>query len=120
MWVAALIGTEAEGIVYLFAACDRAYFYEQLVTTTDPEYRDRFTDLPIGSRLKHCAISAELTLANELEIVAAAPEPKNCVRQAVAQSSRTNDRPCKPTAAREHTRLIRPSWRLRLPGIFGT
>lgn len=77
--VASLIGSEAEDIVYTFCACDREYFYRQILTSQPPEYRDRFT----GARfmLAHQSLRGfcELTMANQLEIVshsAAFPTPQ--------------------------------------------
>ena len=67
--VAAVIGPEAEALVYFYGACDRQYTYEQIISEAQPRYRDRFTCetyIPQNSLL---VSFCELTLANELEIV---------------------------------------------------
>lgn len=65
--LAALIGTEAEQIVYLYAGCDRAFCYPRLAEEGAP-FRDRFTgtesDLPSRTRRD----LAEITAANELDL----------------------------------------------------
>ena len=73
-----LIGTEAEEIVYLYAACDRASVYPQVGRRSPVRFRDRFSgdefvpdDLLFRSLL-------ELTFANELELARADP---TCVEQ---------------------------------------
>ena len=41
--IAGLIGTEAEGITYLYGACDRQAFYPRIGTSSQLTYSDRFT-----------------------------------------------------------------------------
>jgi hypothetical protein len=69
--LAAVIGAEAEWIVRLYAGCDRDFSYPRLV---DGPVKDRFTgdvlDPPLASRRD----LAELTVANELDIVNVNPE----------------------------------------------
>ena len=66
--IANVIGDEAEALVYIYAACDRAYFYPQLRRDDRAEFKDRFTgrtsylDAPL---MKHFC---ELTIANELDV----------------------------------------------------
>ena len=78
---AALLGEDAERIVYVFAACDREYFYKQLLKPEEPAYRDRFTGAIYRLNPEAFRDICELTLANELEILAAAPGPnRSCGR----------------------------------------
>ncbi|MGW0363754.1 DUF6817 domain-containing protein [Streptomyces sp. NPDC002990] len=65
--LAAVIGEEAERIVYLYAACDRAASYPTLACE-EAAFRDRFTGRvhspAVGSRRDF----AELSAANELDL----------------------------------------------------
>ncbi|MFJ5776524.1 DUF6817 domain-containing protein [Streptomyces sp. NPDC093094] len=65
--LAALIGTEAEEIVYAYGSCDRAASYPVLAEPGSP-LRDRFTGRAAdpGPRLRRDL--AELTAANELDL----------------------------------------------------
>lgn len=65
--LAGVIGAEAEEIVYLYAACDRAASHPSLA---DPEavFRDRFTGLVHTPALALRRDLAELTAANELDL----------------------------------------------------
>ncbi|MBT2480768.1 DUF6817 domain-containing protein [Streptomyces sp. ISL-94] len=69
---AAVIGVEAEEIVYLYAACDRAASYPSLADR-EAAFRDRFT-----GRVHSPAVSlrrdlAELSAANELDLARTDP-----------------------------------------------
>ncbi|CAM5615084.1 DUF6817 domain-containing protein [Streptomyces avidinii] len=65
--LAAVIGEEAEEIVYMYAACDRAASYPTLACE-EPAFRDRFTGRvhsPAGQLRRDFA---ELSAANELDL----------------------------------------------------
>jgi hypothetical protein len=66
--VAAIIGEEAEELVYFYAACDREYTYRRIISGGQPVYRDRFTERSFQPDPMTLAAFSELTLANELEI----------------------------------------------------
>ncbi len=66
--VAGLIGSEAERLVYFYAACDRAYFYPRLAREKAPSFKDRFTDAVTYPDSAHLIAFCELTLANELDV----------------------------------------------------
>jgi hypothetical protein len=68
--VAEIIGQEAEGIVYMFCACDRTFFHSGLARETNPEYRDRFTDTRRRLDAAELRDFCELTIADRLDIVA--------------------------------------------------
>ena len=72
--VAAIIGDQAEEIVYHFCACDREVFYPSLESTDPPPFPDRFSgeDRELTPRLM--ADLCELTVANEVEIASRNPE----------------------------------------------
>lgn len=63
-----IIGNEAESIVYLYCACDREYFWEQIRTTTKLKFKNRFTNElhPLSSQ--QINDFCELSVANEIEI----------------------------------------------------
>jgi len=66
--IAAIIGEEAEQIVYIYGACDRDFLYKQIGIDQRPEYRDRFTGNIFRLSPRSLADFCELTMANELEI----------------------------------------------------
>jgi hypothetical protein len=70
--LAAVVGTEAEKLVYLYAGCDRTFSYPNLA---EPEggFRDRFTGAILHPSLRWRRDFAELTVANELDVVGANP-----------------------------------------------
>lgn len=128
--VAAIIGEEAERIAYVFGACDREYFYREILTTPEPEYRDRLTRkksrLPADVFRDLC----ELTLANELEIVRAAENPAKRVGEQLRAVLERMAAWASPGAVKELARVVggrdAPSaasrgkdahrwWRLRWP-----
>jgi hypothetical protein len=65
----AITGAEAERLVYFYASCDRRFSYPQLAKRTGP-FKDRFTDTVLRPPLRLRRDFAELTAANELDIVA--------------------------------------------------
>ena len=67
--VAALIGDAAEDVVYRYASCDREHTLGQIGRREPVDFRDRFTGVsePIGGA--ELRAFAELTVANELDLV---------------------------------------------------
>jgi uncharacterized protein (TIGR00369 family) len=70
--VAAIIGEEAERLVYFYASCDRRFSYPHLGEPEGP-FKDRFTGTVLSPPLPLRRDFAELTAANELDIVQANP-----------------------------------------------
>ena len=70
--LAAIIGQEAERLVYLYASCDRHFSYPRLAAPAGP-FKDRFTGTVLRPPLPLRRDFAELTAANELDIAAASP-----------------------------------------------
>jgi hypothetical protein len=66
--VAALIGDEAEALVYFYCACDRSFCYPQLARSDTPLWRDRFTSAEFHPPGVQLAAFCELTLANEIDV----------------------------------------------------
>jgi uncharacterized protein (TIGR00369 family) len=66
--LAAMIGEEAERLVYFYASCDRRFSYPHL---GDPEgpFKDRFTGTALFPPLPLRRDFADLTAANELDIM---------------------------------------------------
>ncbi|ATL32631.1 biphenyl-2,3-diol 1,2-dioxygenase III-related protein [Streptomyces formicae] len=65
----AVIGPEAESLVYLYASCDRKTGYPALTGRGgDGLFRDRFTGRAFAPTRRRQADFAELTVANELDI----------------------------------------------------
>lgn len=69
----AVIGSEAESVVYLYASCDRKPSYSTLADT-DPVFRDRFTGHTFTPIIQQRQDFAELSAANELDIVRVDPD----------------------------------------------
>jgi uncharacterized protein (TIGR00369 family) len=66
--LAAIIGEEAERLVYFYASCDRRFSYPHLGKPEGP-FKDRFTGTVLLSPLPLRRDFAELTAANELDIM---------------------------------------------------
>lgn len=63
-----VIGAEAEALVHLYAGCDRARTYPSL-HRPDGAFADRFTGMPSRVSSRQRQDFAELTVANELDVV---------------------------------------------------
>jgi hypothetical protein len=76
--LATAIGADAEALVYLYAGCDRGAVYPQLGADSI-EFRDRFTGAVLLADRPWLTAFAELTAANELELIrsGAVREPKS-------------------------------------------
>jgi hypothetical protein len=70
--LAAVIGTEAEAIVYLYASCDRKATYPTLANP-DAAFHDRFTGRAHVPGLPLRQDFAELSAANELDLAGIDP-----------------------------------------------
>lgn len=70
--LAAIIGTEAEQLVYFYASCDRGFSYRHLAQPGGP-FRDRFTGAVLRPPVALRRDFAELTVANELDIAQVNP-----------------------------------------------
>lgn len=73
--LAAIIGTEAERLVYFYASCDRRFSYPQLAQPAGL-FRDRFTGAVACPPVTLRRDFAELTVANELDIVGVNPRAR--------------------------------------------
>jgi hypothetical protein len=67
-----VIGLGAEELVYFYAACDRSASYPSLADPV-PSYRDRFSGRTWTPSPQRCRDLAELTAANELDLVDQSP-----------------------------------------------
>ncbi|GHE92870.1 DUF6817 domain-containing protein [Streptomyces fumanus] len=70
--LAAVIGTEAESLVYLYAACDREATYPAL-DRADAAFHDRFTGRSHVPGARSRRDFAELSAANELDLAVTDP-----------------------------------------------
>lgn len=102
--LAAAIGEEAESLVYFYASCAREPSYPRLA---DPEgeFTDRFTRARLVPTLGQRRDFAELTAANELDIVAVSPEVRARFAPALRQLL-TAWHPLLSAPARRHTRTV--------------
>jgi SAM-dependent methyltransferase len=66
--LAAVVGDEAEALVYRYGSCDRAVLYPQLGRSERPRFRDRFSGAEDEPEPAELAAFVELTFANELDI----------------------------------------------------
>jgi len=73
--LAAIIGADAEQLVYFYASCDRRFSYRQLAQRGGL-FRDRFTSTVLCPPLAMRRDFAELTVANELDIVDVNPRSR--------------------------------------------
>jgi hypothetical protein len=70
--LAAIIGAEAERLVYFYASCDRRFSYPCLAESAGP-FKDRFTGTVLRPPMSLRRDFAELTAANELDIATVSP-----------------------------------------------
>jgi hypothetical protein len=73
--LAVLIGADAEQLVYFYASCDRRFSYPQLAER-DGLFRDRFTGTVLCPPTTTRRDLAELTAANELDIMVVNPSSR--------------------------------------------
>jgi hypothetical protein len=73
--LAALIGVDAEQLVYFYASCDRRFTYPQLAHRAGL-FRDRFSGTVLCPPLAMRRDFAELTAANELDIAGVNPRSR--------------------------------------------
>jgi hypothetical protein len=66
----ALIGTEAEALVYLYGSCDRSVTYPRLGQPDPVPFRDRFTGEALSPTPASVDAFVEITTANELDVIA--------------------------------------------------
>ena len=66
--LAAIIGDDAESIVYLYGACDRDAFHPRIDTPRATQFVDRFAQSEYAISASSLADFCELTLANEFEL----------------------------------------------------
>lgn len=66
--IKALIGADAEGLVFVYCACDRRFFWPQVGVKSPSIFRDRFTGEEFSVDDSWLKNFCELTVANELEI----------------------------------------------------
>ena len=71
--VAQAIGDEAERIVYRFAACDRDRFHPRIGGADECLFAERFAAREERIAVRELRDFCELTLANELDLVATSP-----------------------------------------------
>lgn len=72
--LAGLIGARAEGLVHLYASCDRSAVYPQLGQDRPVAFRDRFTGAEHTPADADLRALMEITAANELDLVQHNPE----------------------------------------------
>ena len=63
------IGDDAEAIVYRYGSCDRRFVYPQLGEQELVRFRDRFTGSVSTVDARALRLFAELTVANELDVM---------------------------------------------------
>lgn len=75
--LAAVLGDEAEALVYFYASCDRNAFYPQLESSdtvlADLRFLDRFTGTESTPGATYVTQFVDLTYANEAELAASSP-----------------------------------------------
>jgi hypothetical protein len=71
--LATVTGAETERLVYFYASCDREFSYPHLAARSGP-FRNRFTGVVLRPAQAQRRDFAELTAANELDIMAVNPD----------------------------------------------
>ena len=62
------MGPDIEAIVYLYASCDRGFFYPRVRAGDWTAFRDRFTGEILSPSSEQLRDFADLTLANEVDV----------------------------------------------------
>lgn len=83
--VASVTGQRAEAIVYSYASCDRAYTLGQIGRQQTVSLRDRFTGARTVLTSSELHEFAELTFANELDLVQHSEEFRRDLGAAIAE-----------------------------------
>jgi hypothetical protein len=103
--VADMIGDDAERIVYRYASCDRAFTYRTMGGSDEVRFRDRFTDTIETPAADDLRWFAELTFANELDLVQYSEAFRQQYGPAVSALFSRWERHVSPAAWAEHLRL---------------
>lgn len=72
--LAARIGEQAEELVYLYGSCERRSTYPRFGSQEPVCFRDRFTGTDHTPEAPQARAFAEITVANELDVIAHNPE----------------------------------------------
>lgn len=72
--LAALIGEQAEELVYLYGSCERRSTYPRFGSQEAVVFRNRFTGADHTPEVAQARAFAEITVANELDVIAHNPE----------------------------------------------
>lgn len=72
--IAEKIGRDAEGLAYLYGACERQTFYERLGGERQLAFSDRFSNTEYLITESALAGLCEISLANELDILKSRPQ----------------------------------------------
>lgn len=83
--IAAIIGAEAEAIVYLYGACDRGVFHPRIGGAERLRFADRFARSEYSITEAQLRDFCELTLANEIELASASASLRTKRRTALAE-----------------------------------
>jgi len=75
--ISAIIGGDAEALVYLYCSCDRDYVFPQFGNAETIQFLDRFSGSLFVLSKEQANRFCALTVANELELVHASDEFKN-------------------------------------------
>jgi Domain of unknown function (DUF6817) len=71
----AAVGPDVEATIYFYASCDRGFLYPQVGGGKWPCFRDRFTGEVFAPSREQIRTFADLTLANEADVVTRASAP---------------------------------------------
>ena len=66
--LSAVVGTEVEALVYLYASCDREFVYPRLSEGGTASFKDRFTGLVFNPTPRQLQNFVDITLANESDV----------------------------------------------------
>lgn len=104
--LAAVIGDEADNLVYLYASCDRGHLNPQLADRGPMILRDRFTGTTRPLTAPEQRDLLELTFANELDLVAHSPAFAATEGEAIADMFRSCRQLVSPAAWHDFTQLL--------------
>jgi hypothetical protein len=113
--VVAEIGEEAEAIVYRYGSCDRGFVYGRIGREQPVRFRDRFTGATESAGEREVRNFAELTVANELDVIAHSASIRRVHGPALAEHFRAWSELLTPAACTDVATMLDPVVESSLP-----
>jgi hypothetical protein len=104
--IAETIGAEAEGLAYLYGACNRAVYHPRIGTGRQCQFADRFTGKEYAITVGLVRDLCELTVANEVELAMTSEAFRNRYRGELCRFFEQMDGLVSDAATRAYRRTL--------------